>query len=43
LTSIIGEKILWSQWLFTNILQNNVFIVQERKETHTGLEQREGE
>ncbi len=29
--------------LVTNILQNNLFCVQQKKETHTGLEQLEGE
>ncbi len=29
--------------LFTNILQNSFFYVQQKKETRTGLEQLEGE
>ncbi len=32
-----------SNCLFTNILQNIVFCVQQKKETHTGLEQLDGE
>ncbi len=28
-------------WLVTNILQNNLFCVQQKKESHTGLEQLE--
>ncbi len=33
----------YGQLLATNILQNNFFHVQLKKETHTGLEQNEGE
>ncbi len=29
--------------LYTNILQNILFCVQQKKENHTGLEQEEGE
>ncbi len=29
--------------LVTNILQNILFYIQQKKETHTGLEQLEGE
>jgi len=42
------KKILWQSTatvscLDTNILQNIFFCVQQKKETHTGLEQHEGE
>ncbi len=42
------EKIPWksmatSNCLFTNILKNTLFCVQQKKETHTGLEELESE
>jgi len=46
----VGEKkkILWKSMatvncLVTDILQNIFFLVQQKKEKHTGLEQHEGE
>ncbi len=44
----VGEKILWKSMdtvicLVTNILQNIFFCVQQKKESHTGLEQLETE
>jgi len=43
-----GKIYYGSQWgpincLITNILQNILFSVQQKKETHTGLEHLEGE
>jgi len=40
-----GNEILWkpSNCLVTEILQNIIFYVQQKKETHTGLEQLEDE
>ncbi len=44
LTSIVWKKIPWKSvatvnCLVTTILQNNLFCVQQKKDTHTGLEQ----
>ncbi len=38
-SSILGPITVW----FLKILQNIFFSVQHKKESHTGLEQREGE
>ncbi len=48
LTSMVGKNILWKSMaairsLVTSILQNIFFCVQQQKESHTGLDQLEGE
>ncbi len=39
----IWKSVATVNCLVTNILQNNVFCVQQKKETRTGLEELEGE
>jgi len=40
--SIVGKKKVDCYCLDTNILQNIIFYGQQKKETHTGLEQHRG-
>jgi len=47
LISVVGKEILWKSMgtincLITSILQSILFYVQNKKETHTGLERHEG-
>ncbi len=41
--SILWKSMAARNCLVTIILQNNFFCVQQKKETHTGLEELEGE
>jgi len=44
LTSIVEKKILWKSVVpIPIILQNIILCVHQKKETHTGLQQLEGE